>query len=105
MTIGFVGEFLSLAGFYRINWVMALLAGTGIILGAVYMLVLYKIIFGAVVHAENKTLKDLNVRKSLQRLFLLLPLLPFWVFITKPITGNAIDMSVKNACFNGTKSG
>ena len=57
LTIGFVGEFLSLVGFYRISWVLTLFAGTGIILGAVYMLVLYrKSFFGAVVHEENRTL-------------------------------------------------
>lgn len=94
LTIGFVGEFLSLAGFYRINWVMSLLAGTGIILGAVYMLVLYKrSFFGQVVHEENKTLKDLNA-KELTALIPLVALVVLLGVYPKPIL-STIDMSVQ----------
>ena len=94
LTIGFVGEFLSLAGFYRINWFMAMLAGTGIILGAVYMLVLYRrSFFGAVVHEENKTLKDLNA-KELTALIPLLALVVILGVYPKPVL-STIDMSVK----------
>jgi NADH-quinone oxidoreductase subunit M len=71
LTMGFIGEFLSLLGYFRSSPVMALLAGTSIILGAVYMLNLYrKTFYGAVVVEENKNLKDLNRRE----LFALVPL-------------------------------
>jgi len=94
LTIGFVGEFLSLIGFYRINWVMTLFAGTGIILGAVYMLVLYrKSFFGQIVHEENKVLKDLNARE----LTALIPLVALVVILglyPKPVL-STIDMSVQ----------
>ena len=105
LTIGFVGEFLSLAGFYRINWLMTLLAGTGIILGAVYMLVLYKkSFFGAVVHEENKTLHDLT-SKELTALIPLVALVAILGVYPKPVL-SVIDMSVqKNARFDGAKSG
>jgi len=94
LTIGFVGEFLSLAGFYRISWVMTMLAGTGIILGAVYMLVLYKrSFFGAVVHEENKTLKDLNA-KELTALIPLVALVVILGIYPKPVL-STIDMSVQ----------
>ena len=94
LTIGFVGEFLSLAGFYRINWVMSMLAGSGIILGAVYMLVLYKrSFFGAVVHEENKTLKDLNA-KELSALIPLVALVVLLGVYPKPVL-STIDMSVQ----------
>ena len=94
LTIGFVGEFLSLAGFYRISWIMALLAGTGIILGAVYMLVLYKkSFFGAVVHEENKTLKDFNA-KELTALIPLVALVVILGVYPKPAL-SVIDMSVQ----------
>jgi len=94
LTVGFVGEFLSLAGFYRINWVMTLLAGTGIILGAVYMLVLYKkSFFGEVVHVENKTLKDLNA-KELSALIPLVALVAILGIYPKPIL-TTIDASVE----------
>lgn len=94
LTVGFVGEFLSLAGFYKVNWVMTLLAGSGIILGAVYMLTLYKkSFFGEIVHEENKKLKDLNG----QELTALIPLVALVVLLgvyPKPIL-SSIDMSVK----------
>jgi len=94
LSIGFVGEFLSLAGFYRISWMMTLLAGTGIILGAVYMLVLYKkSFFGEVVHAENKTLKDLNA-KELTALIPLVALVVILGVYPKPVL-SVIDMSVQ----------
>ena len=64
LTIGFVGEFLVLLGFYEISPVMTVLAGTSIIIGAVYMLSVYKkSFFGPVTKEENKTLKDLTPRE------------------------------------------
>jgi NADH-quinone oxidoreductase subunit M len=65
LTIGFVGEFLSLVGFYKVNWLLTALGGLGIILGAVYMLKLYrKSFFGTVTKEENKTLADLTLRET-----------------------------------------
>ena len=94
LSIGFVGEFLSLAGFYRINWVMALLAGSGIILGAVYMLVLYKkSFFGLVTHEENKVLKDLNA-KELTALVPLVALVVILGIYPKPVL-SVVDNSVQ----------
>lgn len=94
LTIGFVGEFLSLAGFYRINWLMTLFAGTGIILGAIYMLVLYrKSFFGQVVHEENKILNDLN-GKELTALIPLVALVAILGVYPKPVL-SVIDMSVQ----------
>lgn len=94
LTIGFVGEFLSLIGFYKVDWVMALLAGTGIILGALYMLTLYKrSFFGVVTNEENKKLHDLNGREltALVPLVILVILLGIY---PKPVL-QPIDMSVK----------
>lgn len=64
LTSGFIGEFLSLIGFFKINVVLTVLAGTGIILGAIYMLRLYrKSFFGEVTKNENRLLKDLYPRE------------------------------------------
>lgn len=61
LTINFVGEFLSLLGFYKQSHMMTLLAGTAIIVGAIYMLAAYKkAFFGEVTKEENRNLKDLN---------------------------------------------
>jgi NADH-quinone oxidoreductase subunit M len=61
LTINFVGEFLSLLGFYKQSHSFTLVAGTAIIVGAIYMLSAYKkMFFGTVTKEENKNLKDVN---------------------------------------------
>lgn len=61
LTINFVGEFLSLLGFYKQSHAFTLVAGTAIIVGAIYMLSAYKkMFFGNVTKDENKDLKDVN---------------------------------------------
>lgn len=61
LTINFVGEFLSLLGFYKQSHSYTLVAGTAIIVGAIYMLAAYKkAFFGTVTKEENKNLKDVN---------------------------------------------
>ncbi len=61
LTINFVGEFLSLLGFYQQSHMLTLLAGVAIIVGAIYMLSAYKkAFFGEVTKEENKNLPDVN---------------------------------------------
>ncbi|MDP2077384.1 MAG: NADH-quinone oxidoreductase subunit M [Sulfuricurvum sp.] len=61
LTINFVGEFLSLLGFYKQSHSFTIVAGTAIIVGAIYMLSAYKkMFFGTVTKEENKNLKDVN---------------------------------------------
>ena len=63
-TSGFVGEFLSLIGTYERSTWAAIVATTGIILGACYMLYLYwRICFGKLVHADAAAMKDLSIRE------------------------------------------
>jgi NADH-quinone oxidoreductase subunit M len=63
-TSGFVGEFLSLLGTYRMSTWGAIVGTTGIILGAAYMLWLYwRICFGAARTPEAATMRDLTVRE------------------------------------------
>ncbi len=63
-TSGFVGEFLVLVGVYQVSTWVALLASTGIILGAAYMLWLYRrVIFGELVKEELKSILDLSRRE------------------------------------------
>jgi NADH-quinone oxidoreductase subunit M len=65
-TSGFVGEFLSLVGTFRINTWVALLATTGVILSAAYALWLYrKVIFGTLEKPNLAALKDLDPREML----------------------------------------
>ncbi len=62
---GFVGEFLSLQGAYLYNPLVAALASLGVILGAVYMLGLYRRMFyGPLEKKDLMTLRDLTVREG-----------------------------------------
>jgi len=70
-TSGFVGEFLGLVGTYRASSWAAIVATTGIILGAVYMLWLYwRVAFGTQRNADAAAMPDLNARE----LWLLAPI-------------------------------
>jgi NADH-quinone oxidoreductase subunit M len=63
-TSGFVGEFLSLAGLYQVSTWATLIATTGIILGAAYMLYLYRrVIFGEQANADAAAMSDLDGRE------------------------------------------
>ncbi len=85
LTINFVGEFLSLLGFYQQSHTITLLAGIAIIVGAIYMLAAYKkMFFGEVTREENKNLPDVNKRE----LIALIPLavITIWLGIyPKPV--------------------
>ena len=60
-TTGFIGEFLILLGTFKINFLVATIASLGVILGAAYMLWLYRrVVFGQITNPEVKKLKDLN---------------------------------------------
>ncbi len=94
LTIGFVGEFLSLLGFFAVSPVLTGLAGTTIILGAVYMLVLYKkTFFGPITNPINEKLQDIKGRE----IAALVPLVMLVVYLgvyPKPIL-EPVDNSVK----------
>ena len=61
-TGGFIGEFLILLGVFQLNPVAGILAASGVVLGAIYMLTLVlKIIWGPITHAENKSLSDMTL--------------------------------------------
>jgi NADH-quinone oxidoreductase subunit M len=74
-TNGFVGEFLILSGTWlsRLGGsaIFALLGAIGVILGAVYMLLLVeRVFFGSIRKPENRGLPDLSVREA----FVLVPM-------------------------------
>jgi NADH-quinone oxidoreductase subunit M len=63
-TNGFVGEILILIGAFRSFPIFAVVAASGAILGAVYMLWMYqRVMFCPLDKPENQKLKDLNVRE------------------------------------------
>lgn len=101
-TNGFVGEFLILAGTFRRALSddqvqvlpLAVLATLGIVLGAVYMLTMVrKVLFGPVVHEENRCLKDLSSREFVTLIALVI--MVFWIGIFPRFFVSVTESSVK----------
>ena len=94
-TSGFVGEFLVLMGTFKKNFLVATIASLGVILGAAYMLWLYKrIIFGKIINEDIKSMVDLKRFEILILFSLVLPIILFG-FYPEPLM-NSIEASVEN---------
>ncbi|MCZ8313193.1 MAG: NADH-quinone oxidoreductase subunit M [Magnetospirillum sp.] len=94
-TSGFVGEFLVLTGTFEASTWAAALASTGVILGAAYMLYLYRrVIFGKFVHADLQTMPDLSLREKL--IFAPLIVGTLWLGIQPQPVLNMLGPSVQN---------
>jgi len=75
---GFVGEFLILVGAFQVSRPLAVIATSGIIFAAVYMLWMFqRVIFGEVTREENRRLTDLSMREWI----ILVPVLAFMFWI------------------------
>ncbi|MBB4102808.1 NADH-quinone oxidoreductase subunit M [Allorhizobium borbori] len=98
-TSGFIGEFLTIIGVFRVNTWVALFAATGVILSASYALWLYRrVIFGALEKDSLKALLDLSGREKL----ILYPLLALTIFFgvyPAPVfdaTAASVDLLLNN---------
>jgi NADH-quinone oxidoreductase subunit M len=92
-TSGFVGEILVLAGAFKVNTWVASLAATGVILGAAYMLYLYRrVIFGALTKEDLKTMLDLSPREV--AVFAPLVLVTLWMGVYPAPFLEVMDASV-----------
>ncbi len=77
-TSGFVGEFLALLGTYETHPILAIVATTGVIFAAYYMLpMVQKILFNKLDKPENRAVKDLSPRE----IGVLAPLLALMIWI------------------------
>ncbi len=77
-TAGFVGEFLVLVGAFKVNFWLALLGSLGMILGAAYMLYLYRrVIFGKITRDDLRGILDLSSREI--AVFAPLVILTLWM--------------------------
>ncbi|HXV14379.1 MAG TPA: NADH-quinone oxidoreductase subunit M [Candidatus Krumholzibacteria bacterium] len=83
---GFVHEFLILVGAFQTNAWWGILAATGVVLGAIYMLWMFqRVFFGEVTNEKNAGLKDLTPREVL--VFVPILVMIFWMGIySKPFT-------------------
>tara|TARA_B100001093_G_scaffold116387_1_gene108735 strand:- start:758 stop:2242 length:1485 start_codon:yes stop_codon:yes gene_type:complete len=94
-TSGFIGEFLILMGAFKDNILVAVIASLGVILGAAYMLWLYKrVVFGKLVNKELEKLVDLNRSEYFILISLAIPTL-FFGFYPEPLI-NTIEVSIKD---------
>ncbi len=94
-TSGFVGEILVLVGAFKANtWVAALIA-TGMVLGAAYMLYLYRrVIFGELTKEHLMKIADLDRREIL--IFAPLVVIVLWMGVYPESFLGAIEVSVAN---------
>ena len=94
-TSGFVGEFLILMGAFKDNFLVAVIASIGVIIGAAYMLWLYKrVIFGKLINNDLKKMIDLNRSESIILTSLAIPTL-FFGFYPDPLI-NTIEVSISD---------
>tara|TARA_Y100000590_G_C15294568_1_gene853874 strand:- start:85 stop:690 length:606 start_codon:yes stop_codon:yes gene_type:complete len=94
-TSGFIGEFLILIGAFKKSFLVATIASLGVILGAAYMLWLYKrVIFGNLINKDLLKILDLNKSEVFILTCLALPTL-FFGFYPEPLL-NTIDASISN---------
>ena len=76
-TSGFVGEMLVLVGAWKASTWVAFFTATGLVLGATYMLWLYRrVMFGGIVHDDVKTMDPMNRREF--AIFLPITVLVLW---------------------------
>ena len=94
-TSGFVGEFLILIGAFKKSFLVATIASLGVVLGAAYMLWLYKrVVFGQVTNKDLLKMLDLNKSEIFILASLAIPIL-FFGFYPEPLL-NTINVSISN---------
>ena len=94
-TSGFIGEFLILMGAFKDNILVAVLASIGVILGAAYILWMYKrVVFGKLTNVDLKKMVDLNKSELFILSCLAIPIL-FFGFYPEPLI-NTIEVSIKD---------
>jgi NADH-quinone oxidoreductase subunit M len=92
-TSGFVGEFLVLVGALQVNLWLALLGSFGMILGAGYMLWLYRrVIFGSITRDDLRAMLDLSPREA--AVFAPLVVLALWMGLYPSSFGSFFEASV-----------
>jgi NADH-quinone oxidoreductase subunit M len=98
-TSGFVGEFLILIGAFQVDTWVATLTATGLILGATYMLYLYRhVIFGPILRDDVRAMVDLSPREV--ALFVPLVIVVFWIGVHPSTFTDVIAASVDNLVAN-----
>jgi NADH-quinone oxidoreductase subunit M len=94
-TSGFVGEILALMGAFQVSTIIGTLGASGLVLGATYMLWLYRqVVFGPVVNKDAAALTDVNKREMAA--LVPLALLVLWLGVQPNFILDRIGPSVDN---------
>jgi len=94
-TSGFIGEFLILMGAFKDNFLIAVIASVGVILGAAYMLWLYRrVVFGELINKDLLKIPDLDNSEKFILWSLAIPVIIFG-FYPEPLI-NTIEISVND---------
>ena len=98
-TSGFVGEILVLFGAYKASSWLAFVAATGLVLGAAYMLYLYRrVIYGDLEKEDLKDMLDLSPREM--AIFVPLVAVVLWMGIYPAPVLDVLHVSVDNLLAN-----
>ena len=98
-TSGFVGEFLALLGAFQANTAIAAFAATGVILGAAYMLYLYRrVVFGPVTNNEAAAMPDVDYREMM--IFIPIIALVIWLGVQPGYVLERTEPAVKQIISN-----
>jgi NADH-quinone oxidoreductase subunit M len=93
-TSGFVGEFLVLIGAFQVSTTVTVLAATGVVLGAAYMLHLYReVVFGPLDKEDVKRMPQMSLREI--AIFTPMVVLVIWMGVYPSIVLKPIQPSVE----------
>ena len=101
LTSGFIGEFLLIKGLYNYSWIVGLVAGTTLVLGAVYTLRAYQIsMFGA---PKAEAFSDLTWNEMLTFFIIMLIILVLGIYpqVIIDFVGPSLDLTIESV--KGTK--
>jgi len=93
---GFIGEFLVMSGAFQARPIYGILAATGVIWSACYLLWMYqRVFYGKVTHEVNNTLPDLNLREK--SALIPIAVMALVMGVAPLLWLNAIDPAVQSA--------
>ncbi|QFT99491.1 NADH-quinone oxidoreductase subunit M [Roseovarius sp. THAF8] len=98
-TSGFIGEFLTLMGIFKVNTWVALVATSGVILSAAYALWLYRrVVLGDLIKESLKSIKDMTRREKaiFAPLVVMTLLLGVYPSLVTDIIGPSVEALISN---------
>ena len=98
-TSGFVGEFLTIIGVFKVNTWIAVFATSGVVLSAAYALWLYRrVVMGDLIKESLRTITDMNLRERaiFTPLVFMTILLGIYPALILDVIGPSVGLLVEN---------